>query len=80
MARGRVRATLHAPVLIPSSVRTSTADWPAKEPLDVTHLMLIAMHYYLIKVKGISLPFWHKQICANIAAGCERIDDRRPRR
>jgi len=42
--------------------------------------MLIAMHYYLIKVKGISLPFWHKQICANIAAGCERIDDRRPRR
>jgi quinol-cytochrome oxidoreductase complex cytochrome b subunit len=23
-------------------------------------LLLIAMHYYLIKVKGISLPFWHK--------------------
>ncbi len=28
--------------------------------LPILLLMLIAMHYYLIKVKGISLPFWHK--------------------
>jgi menaquinol-cytochrome c reductase cytochrome b subunit len=28
--------------------------------LPVLLLALIAMHYYLIKVKGISLPFWHK--------------------
>jgi Cytochrome b subunit of the bc complex len=28
--------------------------------LPILLLGLIAMHYYLIKVKGISLPFWHK--------------------
>ena len=28
--------------------------------LPIVLLGLIAMHYYLIKVKGISLPFWHK--------------------
>jgi quinol-cytochrome oxidoreductase complex cytochrome b subunit len=28
--------------------------------LPILLLALIAMHYYLIKVKGISLPFWHK--------------------
>jgi menaquinol-cytochrome c reductase cytochrome b subunit len=28
--------------------------------LPILLLSLIAMHYYLIKVKGISLPFWHK--------------------
>ena len=28
--------------------------------LPLLLLVLIAMHYYLIKVKGISLPFWHK--------------------
>lgn len=28
--------------------------------LPIVLLMLIATHYYLIKVKGISLPFWHK--------------------
>src|SRR6266540_3883290 len=28
--------------------------------LEILLLALIAMHYYLIKVKGISLPFWHK--------------------
>jgi menaquinol-cytochrome c reductase cytochrome b subunit len=28
--------------------------------LPIVLLALIAMHYYLIKVKGISLPFWHK--------------------
>jgi quinol-cytochrome oxidoreductase complex cytochrome b subunit len=28
--------------------------------LPVLLLALIAMHYYLIKVKGISLPFWYK--------------------
>jgi quinol-cytochrome oxidoreductase complex cytochrome b subunit len=28
--------------------------------LPVVLLALIAVHYYLIKVKGISLPFWHK--------------------
>ncbi|HEU4947916.1 MAG TPA: cytochrome b N-terminal domain-containing protein [Kribbella sp.] len=28
--------------------------------LPILLLTLIAMHYYLIKIKGISLPFWHK--------------------
>jgi len=28
--------------------------------LPILLLALLAMHYYLIKVKGISLPFWHK--------------------
>jgi len=28
--------------------------------LPILLLTLISMHYYLIKVKGISLPFWHK--------------------
>jgi quinol-cytochrome oxidoreductase complex cytochrome b subunit len=28
--------------------------------LPIVLLALIAMHYYLIKVKGVSLPFWHK--------------------
>jgi quinol-cytochrome oxidoreductase complex cytochrome b subunit len=28
--------------------------------LPILLLGLIAMHYYLVKVKGISLPFWHK--------------------
>jgi quinol-cytochrome oxidoreductase complex cytochrome b subunit len=28
--------------------------------LPILLLALIGMHYYLIKVKGISLPFWHK--------------------
>ena len=28
--------------------------------LPLLLVALIAMHYYLIKVKGISLPFWHK--------------------
>src|SRR6266508_3117725 len=28
--------------------------------LPILLLGLIAMHYYLIKVKGISLPFWHR--------------------
>src|SRR5512132_593147 len=28
--------------------------------LPILLLALIAMHYYLIKVKGVSLPFWHK--------------------
>ena len=28
--------------------------------LPILLLALISMHYYLIKVKGISLPFWHK--------------------
>src|SRR6266508_6291752 len=28
--------------------------------LPILLLALIAMHYYLIKVKGISLPFWHR--------------------
>jgi menaquinol-cytochrome c reductase cytochrome b subunit len=28
--------------------------------LPILLLALIAMHYYLVKVKGISLPFWHK--------------------
>ena len=28
--------------------------------LPILLLVLIAMHYYLIKVKGVSLPFWHK--------------------
>lgn len=28
--------------------------------LPILLLTLIAMHYYLVKVKGISLPFWHK--------------------
>jgi quinol-cytochrome oxidoreductase complex cytochrome b subunit len=28
--------------------------------LPILLLAFIAMHYYLIKVKGVSLPFWHK--------------------
>jgi quinol-cytochrome oxidoreductase complex cytochrome b subunit len=28
--------------------------------LPILLLVCIAMHYYLVKVKGISLPFWHK--------------------